>query len=236
MPARGPAILGEGGQGTDDKKMQVGTVRATSTGSVNRTRKQMRCGVGGTEAAELVGWLKMGQYLHSDPRNHGQSSLKRRLVSYGTEHCASQTLEACLGWERADSPPAGKCTPCSVPPAAKDQVRNSLAGQTKGRGRRDLLTHCLRSDAQRACTSSHKEGWVARPAKESLVVMLILTSGLTVCKTRTEFPFVKSCLPRASKRQDAAPLISTTSCREGRRQVLHSHSGRPVLGRAALCF
>lgn len=46
--------------GTDDKKMQVGTVRATPTGRVNRTRKQMRCGVGGTEAAKPVGWLKMG--------------------------------------------------------------------------------------------------------------------------------------------------------------------------------
>lgn len=68
--------------------------------------------------------------------------------------------------------------------------------------------------------SSHKEGWVTRPAKGSPVVTLILTSGLTVCKIRTEFPFVKSCLPRASNRQDAAPLISTTSCRAGRRQVL----------------
>lgn len=157
-------MLGEGGQGTDDKKMQVGTAKATSTGSVNRTRKQMRCGVGGTEATELVGWLKMGQYLHSDPRNHGQSSLKRRLVSYGTEHGASQTLEACLGWERADNPPAGKCTFCSVPPAAKDQVRNSLAGQTKGRGRRDLLTHCLKQERRPEGLHEFTQGGMGCPA------------------------------------------------------------------------
>lgn len=56
MPARGSAILGEGGQGTYDKKVQVGTVRATSKGRVNRTRKPMRCG-GWRDRGIRAGWL-----------------------------------------------------------------------------------------------------------------------------------------------------------------------------------
>lgn len=36
-PARGLAILGKGGQGTYDKRMQVGAVRAASKGRINRT-------------------------------------------------------------------------------------------------------------------------------------------------------------------------------------------------------
>lgn len=85
-------------------------------------------------------------------------------MSQGTEHGASQTPEACLGWEGADNPPAGKCTPCSVPPAAKGRVRNSLSGQTKGRGRRDLLTHCLKQERCSESLHEFTQGGVGCPA------------------------------------------------------------------------
>lgn len=101
-------------------------------------------------------------------------------------------------------PPAGKPPPAQFHPDAK-----AFLGQTQGRGQEaggDLITALNRSKLLLLVSKSlHGEGWAALMAKESPVVMLILTSVLTVHKIRTELPFVKVSSSKSLQRAEYGP-------------------------------
>lgn len=102
----------------------------------------------------------------------------------------------------------GSAPPAQFHPDAKGPVRNTLPGANQGQeaGGWRWITALNKSKLLGPDSRGlYKEGWVTVRAEESPVVTIILSSGRTVHKIRTEHPSVKVLSSQSLQRAGHGP-------------------------------